>query len=240
MGSACSDIDVGRFSQGGWFAASTALREPPDCALGGVIEMSGGGVGMDLPPATGFPPLRGSSRGSGACATAGDLHRGTPGDFRCKRHEGLQISTHYYCSASDSSALPWPRPLQDAPTRRKGRAKLRARLALKRGVRAQPLRRAWKTADPPRQSATRPQTRSAAQLVRAPQGKTLERHTPTADALTQHSTQEQTLSIAPHNRTARMPQRDRSTPTERSMPRRRRPSTRRRHRWVTQRRALQP
>ena len=54
----CSDITVGGFSQGGWIAAEVALRAPPDCSLGGVIVMSGGGPEIDLSPATGRPRMR--------------------------------------------------------------------------------------------------------------------------------------------------------------------------------------
>ena len=57
-GAECGDIYVGGFSQGGWMAAEVALRGPADCALGGVIVMSGGGVHMDHSPVTGHPRMR--------------------------------------------------------------------------------------------------------------------------------------------------------------------------------------
>ena len=57
-GALCRDIYVGGFSQGGWMAAEVALRAPPDCPIGGVIIMSGGGVEMAHSPATGLPRMR--------------------------------------------------------------------------------------------------------------------------------------------------------------------------------------
>jgi phospholipase/carboxylesterase len=58
-GVACSDILVGGFSQGGQIAARLALSTPEDCALGGVIVLSGGGSReLALPPAGGRPKMR--------------------------------------------------------------------------------------------------------------------------------------------------------------------------------------
>jgi phospholipase/carboxylesterase len=57
-GVACSDVTVGGFSQGGWIAAEVSLRAPADCALGGVIVMSGGGVELAHATAVGRPHMR--------------------------------------------------------------------------------------------------------------------------------------------------------------------------------------
>lgn len=48
-GVACEDIYVGGFSQGARIAAQVALLEPEDCALGGLIVMSGGLIEVELP-----------------------------------------------------------------------------------------------------------------------------------------------------------------------------------------------
>lgn len=58
-GAECRDIYVGGFSQGGRMAAEVALRAPADCALGGLIVLSGGSMNeVELPPATGRPKMR--------------------------------------------------------------------------------------------------------------------------------------------------------------------------------------
>jgi phospholipase/carboxylesterase len=58
-GTACSDIYVGGFSQGGRIAAEVALRAPADCALGGLLVLSGGQIKeVELPDASGRPPMR--------------------------------------------------------------------------------------------------------------------------------------------------------------------------------------
>lgn len=56
---ACGDIYVAGFSQGGRMAAEVALRAPPDCTLGGVIVLSGGGMDeVELPASTDFARMR--------------------------------------------------------------------------------------------------------------------------------------------------------------------------------------
>jgi phospholipase/carboxylesterase len=58
-GAACPDIYVGGFSQGGRVAAEVALRAPADCALGGLLVLSGGQIKeVALPDAAGRPPMR--------------------------------------------------------------------------------------------------------------------------------------------------------------------------------------
>jgi len=58
-GAACSDIYLGGFSQGGRIAAEVALRAPPDCALGGLIVLSGGTINRStLPSSAARPRLR--------------------------------------------------------------------------------------------------------------------------------------------------------------------------------------
>jgi phospholipase/carboxylesterase len=58
-GVACGDIHVGGFSQGGRLAVEVALSAPDDCALGGVIDISGPGERFaPLPPAAGRPRMR--------------------------------------------------------------------------------------------------------------------------------------------------------------------------------------
>jgi phospholipase/carboxylesterase len=58
-GTACSDIYVGGFSQGGRIAAEVALRAPADCALGGLLVLSGGKMPeVQLPDASGRTPMR--------------------------------------------------------------------------------------------------------------------------------------------------------------------------------------
>ena len=56
-GVACEDIYVGGFSQGARIAAQVALSAPHDCALGGLVFMSGGIIEVDLPDAD-VPALR--------------------------------------------------------------------------------------------------------------------------------------------------------------------------------------
>jgi phospholipase/carboxylesterase len=58
-GASCRDIYLGGFSQGGRIAVEVALRAPPDCALGGLIVLSGGDLNhAQLPSAAGRPKLR--------------------------------------------------------------------------------------------------------------------------------------------------------------------------------------
>ena len=55
----CSNIYIGGFSSGGRMSAEVALRAPADCALGGVIVLSGGGSSeVELPSAKGRPTMR--------------------------------------------------------------------------------------------------------------------------------------------------------------------------------------
>ncbi len=55
-GARCEDIYVGGFSQGGRMAAEVALRAPSNCALGGLVVMSGGGMqDAELPASTSSP-----------------------------------------------------------------------------------------------------------------------------------------------------------------------------------------
>ena len=56
-GVACSDIVVGGFSMGGRMAVELATHAPADCALGGLIVLSGGGMDeLPLPEASRAPP----------------------------------------------------------------------------------------------------------------------------------------------------------------------------------------
>ena len=61
-GARCENIYLGGFSQGGRMAAEAALRAPANCKLGGLVVMSGGGMGDAVLPTSTSSPLAACAR----------------------------------------------------------------------------------------------------------------------------------------------------------------------------------